>query len=1140
MKRTFTVVVLVTLLIAIVLSVTPLSNIIQAAYVPPTNNRVKFNFNYGWRFCRVDLNAKSEHPENINYTESATYSWQNVSLPHCFNDIDSWREWCGFRNDTKIESRYEGKVWYRKHFTVDAAYIGRKIILECEGISKVGDFWVNGQFCGYHENSVGPAGIDITNAVNFGADNVIALQVNNSFNYKMRESKYNGANFPYAVNYNPNYGGLRDINLHIFDKLYQTLPLYRNLGTVGTYVYPQQDTIDTLNKTANITMQAEVKNEYTTSKTVSFDATVVDRDGNVVLTATGPTKTLSAGASDTFSVTAPMINIYFWAPDFPYLYKVYTSLKVSGTTVDVDETPLGVRKVIFSAADGLRINGHPIFLKGYAPRTSMEWPTAGIPPDWMNEYDFKLMHENNGNFCRPMHLAPRKIQVEAGDKFGVIMVCPAACTEGAGSDGNEWNERLDIMRDVTIYFRNNPSVLFYEGCNSTLPAAKMDQMWTVKNTWDPYGGRFAGTRGCDDLTHQEYGSPMDNVTCSTTIPHWDAEYARGECSRRVWDEVTPVLNPRWDGIDPNTKYVTGGYYAVASDYHRQWPLDSGTSDFIGHYLVNGYFRLQSSEELAIENVYMYWARYSRSAFVRPLADRLKSGILVGGAKIILADSTTDGRMYDMEIARCSGLLDGARIPKEAYYALQVVQNDAQSQVYILGHWNHTAGIVKTMYVISNTPKVKLLTYDTNGNLIKDYGFGTLPPDKNAGELSHYAFRFTNVAWQPGTIKAIGYQDDGTTVLAHHEKSTVGPPVKIKLTSIVGPDGSLRADGSDIAMINVEVVDANGNRCPTYEDQINFNFNGQGLFLGGYNGAFRYTTNQDYRTSGYHLNVECGINRVFVRSTMTAGSFTLTASDGSGKGLTSDSITINSIDKIGSTPIITTNGLSTIWPQKHIVTLGTEPQPISDVGGGPTPLPTATPNPNALITELHYTGVHSDQATVVQNVQDGMQVYKDNSCTFQGLPSYLKGGEYIQAFLSDAGETSSSDQYQFNLSMYSNIYQLIDAANDMPLHNYNEDYGWQLLPETITINGRVMKIYKSRLMAPYEQGYFAVNGKTTRFDPNSNMYIVFAVTAEQELQKLSGVTVSASTYQAATYLQIRLMVIRLQLVGLPWIVPTRNG
>ena len=361
----------------------------------------------------------------------------------------------------------------------------------------------------------------------------------------------------------------------------------------------------------------------------------------------------------------------------------------------------------------------------------------------MNEYDFKLIKEDNGNFVRPMHIAPKHIQVEAADKFGVVMVVPAANNEGDEKKPERWRERLDIMRDVTIYYRNNPSVLFYEGCNQKLSTQHMTEMKNIRLTWDPYGGRLSGLRSDDKDTTmgiREYSCTMDGAGNQQATPLWDAEYARGEAPRRVWDAFTPILNPRWDGKNPNptpadglntvnttSKYVTGGYFSVASDYHRSLGFNGGKGDFIGDYFHDGkidfgYFRLQSSEDMVLENLAKYWARYMRSPFVQDPVTCKSSGVMIGGAKIIWSDSVTDGRMRDLEVARVSGAVDGVRLPKEVFYGLQVAHNTGP-QVYIVGHWNYPAGTVKPVYVASNTAKVKLETLDPSGNVIKDYGFG---------------------------------------------------------------------------------------------------------------------------------------------------------------------------------------------------------------------------------------------------------------------------------------------------------------------------------------------------------------------------------------------------------------------------------
>ncbi len=87
--------------------------------------------------------------------------------------------------------------------------------------------------------------------------------------------------------------------------------------------------------------------------------------------------------------------------------------------------------------------------------------------------------------------------------------------------------------------------------------------------------------------------------------------------------------------------------------------------------------------------------------------------------------------------------------------------------------------------------------------------------------------------------------------------------------ITGP-GGLQADGSDVALIDVEAVDAKGERCPTFEQRADFKLTGPGIWRGGYNSGKEKSINNTY------LDLECGVNRVAVRSTETPGQIALNA------------------------------------------------------------------------------------------------------------------------------------------------------------------------------------------------------------------------------------------------------------------------
>jgi beta-galactosidase len=169
-------------------------------------------------------------------------------------------------------------------------------------------------------------------------------------------------------------------------------------------------------------------------------------------------------------------------------------------------------------------------------------------------------------------------------------------------------------------------------------------------------------------------------------------------------------------------------------------------------------------------------------------------------------------------------------------------------------------------------------------------------ERDAADNTGYIYGFTNVAFVPGSLKAVATKNGA--VVAQTELQTAGEPAAIKLTLHTGPKG-LVADGSDVALVDFEVVDAQGRRCPTDEARVDFDITGPAIWRGGFNAAKLNTTNNKF------LDTECGINRVAIRSTPTAGTITLTARR---EGLKSGTLEIKTV------PVPITDGLSPEMPQ----------------------------------------------------------------------------------------------------------------------------------------------------------------------------------------------------------------------------------
>jgi hypothetical protein len=667
------------------------------------------------------------------------------------------------------------------------------------------------------------------------------------------------------------------------------------LGTTGVYVYARD--MDIQNKTAIVTAESQVSNEYPSARTFLYEVKVEDMVGKVIKTIEGRFYTIAPGGTQVVRAADRVAGLNFWSWGYGYLYNVYTILKIDDTVIDVVKTRTGFRKTEF--ADGMvKLNNRVIQIKGYAQRTSNEWPAVGMSvPPWVSDFSNCLMVQSNGNLVRWMHTAPSKQDVESCDRMGMIQAMPAGDAEN-DARGRQWEQRLELMRDAIIYNRNNPSILFYEGGNENISDSHMQELKSLRDRYDPYGGRAAGCREMLDSKVAEYGGEMLYINKSARIPMWAMEYSRDEGLRKYWDDFSPP-------------------------YHKDSPA---------------YNRNQDSH--AIEDVirwFDYWEQ-------RPGTGRRVSS---GGVNIIFSDTNTHFR--GDENYRRSGEVDPMRIPKDGYFAHQVIWDGwvdiERPRIHILGHWNYEPAVKKDIYVVSSADKVELFINN------KSMGFGE--------QSYRFLYTFKEIEWRSGIIRAVGYNSSGKKI-CEAEKKTVGKPHRIRLKVHTSPQG-LRADGADIAIIDVEVVDAEGNRCPTALNRIDFKLTGPAKWLGGIaQGPDNYILSKS-------LPVECGVNRIMIESTTQGGEIILTTSS---ERLESASAEMTSI------PVTVLQGLSLEMPDAGLP---------SYLERGPTP-----DGPSFRISRIPITIVN---ATAASNQQDTVFSFDDNERT-----SWANDGELSNAWI----------------------------------------------------------------------------------------------------------------------------------------------
>ncbi|MGH7951634.1 MAG: sugar-binding domain-containing protein [Limisphaerales bacterium] len=991
--------------------------------------RLTLNFNPGWKFIKAD-------PAGAQQPDFNDAGWTTISTPHTFNDVDTFDN----RSPGRMlgeTNQWSGRTWYRKTFALPESARGKKIYIEFEAVRQVAEVYLNGHFLGTCKNGFIPFGFDLTPYIQFGKPNVLAVMCDNSFmisqiaNSRARRDaagtndlpaptlsayeKRVNASLPDGVDkiqadqipwndpqWHPPLGGIyRDVKLFVVDPLHISLPLFDFLKTAGPYVYATEIS----NRSANIGVEMPVENGRASDEKIEVTAQILDRDGKAVLTLK-QNGVVAAGAQKQFTFSGAIENPQLWEPDYPYLYHVVCSVQADGKPVDSTEIPLGIRAVHWDIKTGFWINGRHLKLHGWGQRPTDEWPGLGTAqPDWLHFFTLQLMKNAGGNFIRWGHCAGGPEMIQAGDRLGLIADQPGVDGE-ADTVGAAWEIRAAAFRDAIIYFRNDPSILIWEGGNQKVTRAHAEEMRGFVNEFDPRGGRTLVFRRADETT----GQFMD-ITLGTEgsheiprLPVVEGEYDREESPRRVWDDFSP---PEF-----------------------------------GYPEAKGQTYDLTSEQFAVNEVSQY-------------VNKIGAASDCGGANWIFSDSTSGGR-NTAEVDRASGEVDGVRLPKQAYYVCQTIfRNDPQ--VHIIGHWNYPAGTKKTIYVTSNCDSVELFV---NG---KPLGHGE--------KSDRYLFTFPDIAFAPGEIKAVA-SNNGIAV-ATNEIRTAGAPVALRLTPILGP-GGLLANGSDVALIDVEAIDVNGERCPTFQKRVNFKCAGPAIWRGGYDSGKANSINKLF------LDLECGINRVAVRSTLAPGEVSVTANC---PGLKSASLAIQ------SHPFAVENNYSRIMPAMPTVALSKTHPDWSDLANATPPMTVTAASENAApmigrFTEaFSYTGP-TELVHVEANAADGKNIYCDRDYSFAHLPKKLAGADWVQAADADSFY-SATDLMQLGVKADSIVY----VAHDARLPNPD----WlqrQFRPTTmsVTVRGNLMKIFERRVRA---DASLTLGSNTTDPQPEAgNMYVVF--------------------------------------------------
>lgn len=769
------------------------------------SGREVYSMNPAWRFHKGAV-------EGAETKEFNDKDWTVVSLPDGIEYLPTEASGC---------INYQGEVWYRKHFTPDAALKGKKLFLYFEAIMGKSKVFVNGKLLTEHFGGYLPVIADVTDVLDWNGDNVIAVWADNS-----DDPSYPPGKAQDVLDYTYFGGIYRDCWLIAHNNVFITDPNYENEVAGGGLFVAFGKVSDAL---AEVQLKIHVRNATKNPFSGRVEYMLLQPDGTEVARLSDKIQ-VKAGRATTVSDRMPVKQPMLWTPSTPTLYNLLVRvLDKEGNVIDGYRRRIGIRSIEFKGKDGFYLNGRPYGKPLIGANRHQDFAVVGnAVANSIHWRDAKKLKDVGMEIIRNAHCPQDPAFMDACDELGLFVIVNTPGWQ-FWNDAPEFAQRVySDIRNVVRRDRNHPSVWLWEPI--------------LNETW--YPADFA--KNTRDIVDAEYPYPY----CYSGS---DSE-ARGHENFPVYFAHPANMQDASKEIDPTKTYFT-----------REW--GDNVDDWSSHNSPSRVARNWGEQPMRVQAQHYACPYYPVTSY-----DVLykQSPQHVGGC---LWHSFDHQRGYHPD-PFYGGLMDVFRQPKYSYYMFMAqrpaVKNDRNAgsgpMVYIAHEMTPFSG--KDVTVYSNCDEVRL-TFNKGG---KTY---TYKKDKNRPGMPSPVITFPDVYdfMMDKAFSRTQKQDDvyllaegliDGKVVATHKVVPARRPEKILLwMDNEGTD--LKADGSDFVTVVAAVADKNGNIKRLNNYNIRFSIEGEGRLLGG---------------PGVLANpvpVKWGTAPVLVQSTLKPGKIRITAS-----------------------------------------------------------------------------------------------------------------------------------------------------------------------------------------------------------------------------------------------------------------------
>ncbi|KAB8130998.1 DUF4982 domain-containing protein [Gracilibacillus oryzae] len=536
----------------------------------------------------------------------------------------------------------------------------------------------------------------------------------------------------------------------------------------------------------------EVDTELSLYETATLTHTIFYKDELVVTTS----QDINRGQLNTqqLKVNSPAL----WSMDEPNLYQIETTLLLGEEKIEVVTQNLGFRDIKLDPNEGFILNGEKMKLNGVCEHHDLGALGAAFNVNALKRRLY-ILKEMGVNAIRTAHNMPAKELMELADEMGFVIITEAFdmwersktpydyarfFKEWAYEDVKSW-----VKRD-----RNHPSLL----------------LWSIGNEiYDTH----ADERG-QEITRKlvDYVREFDpKLNAQITI---GSNYMPWENAQKCADIVKIA------GYNYAEKY-----YHEHHEKHPDWVIygsetaSTVQSRGIYHFPFDRSILADDDEQCsALGNSATSWGAKSTEACIT--ADRdapFSLGTFIWTGFDYIGEPTP----YHTKNSYL-GQIDTATFPKDSYYIYQAAWTDYKKSpmVHIFPYWDFNKGQIIDVRVCSNAPKVEL---QFNGETI-----GTFDTDhKKGNQLTGW----WKLQYTTGEIKAIAY-DESNNIIATDSRKSFGDAKRIQLKT---DKNTLTADGTDLAFVEISMLDDEGNLVENANNRVEVHVSGAGRLIGLDNG-----------------------------------------------------------------------------------------------------------------------------------------------------------------------------------------------------------------------------------------------------------------------------------------------------------------